>query len=107
MGGRSLSKPKPKFSPIGENQKQVVPEVTPIGVNIDKVESTPVYRRCPVCWDRCKGVGLTYSTHGSTRYYKCKKSLSDLPPCGHTWTATVRLEVLKVEYRSVELDGER
>ena len=66
-----------------------------------------IHRRCPVCWERCKGVGVSYSTQGRTRYYKCKRTLTDLPPCGHTWSATVQLHVMKVEHRTIELDGER
>lgn len=69
------------------------------------VERIEEFRRCPLCWERCKGVGLVYSTQGRVRYYKCKRTLTDLPPCGHTWTATV--DVVRVEHRVVTLDGER
>lgn len=55
------------------------------------------YRQCPLCWNGQRGAGLAYSTHGSTRYYKCQN-------CGHTWTAQVKVEVLKVEHRPVEMN---
>ena len=45
------------------------------------------------------------NTQGRTRYYKCKRTLTEHPPCGHTWTATV--EIVKVEYRAVTIDGQR
>jgi hypothetical protein len=71
-------------------------------------ESIPEYRRCPICWNGRGGYGLAYSTQGSTRYYKCKKSTKPEPgPCGHTWTATVRMEVIKIEHREVTIDGKR
>lgn len=70
-----------------------------------KVEHVEQYRRCPLCWERCQGVGCVYSTQGRTRYYKCKRTLTDQPPCGYTWTAIV--EVVRVEHRVITLDGER
>jgi hypothetical protein len=85
------------------------------GMSKKKQETPPAasrtiesYRHCPICWEQFGGYGLAYSTQGATRYYKCKKS--DKPgcgPCGHTWTATVKVEVLRVEHRPVKLDGER
>lgn len=95
---------KPAASPVIEKEVIAVP-VVPAVVSEDSIQ---VYRRCPICWGRAKGYGVTYSTHGRTRYYKCVKSISqELPPCGHTWSATVKLEVLKVEHRTVLIDGER
>jgi len=68
-------------------------------------ESIPVHRRCPLCWGRSKGVGIAYSTQGFTRYYKCKRTLSpDHPPCGFTWSAIVKLDVLRVEHRDIDLE---
>lgn len=71
-------------------------------------ESVPVYRRCPLCWQRCRGVGISYSTQQvtdcvSTRYYKCARTLTEHPPCGHTWSARVKMEVTKIEHRLVEI----
>ncbi len=67
------------------------------------------HRHCPVCWSGNGGFGDCYSTQGSTRYYKCVQTTKpDGPgPCGHTWTATVKLQVIRVEHRVVKLDGER
>ena len=65
-------------------------------------EAVPVYRRCPICWGARHGVGTAYSTQGNTRYYKCTSN-TDGPGCGHTWSALVRLEVVKIESRTVEL----
>ena len=65
------------------------------------------YRRCPICWERSGGYGLAYSTHGPTRYYKCSAAADGQQPCGHTWTVTVKVEVLRAEHRPVILDGER
>lgn len=65
------------------------------------------YRRCPICWEGNGGYGTAYSTQGHTRYYKCDKTKTDRGPCGFTWTATVKLEVIRTEHRIVELDGER
>lgn len=62
------------------------------------------FRRCPLCWGRCKGVGKAYSKNGCTRYYRCAKTLTDEAPCGHTWSAIVRTEVVRVEHRVVSLD---
>lgn len=95
--GRGMSK---------RHQAAVPPKPVPaviIEQPIAKIEHVEEHRRCPICWDRCKGIGLVYSTQGRTRYYKCKKTQSDLPPCGHTWTATV--QIVRVEHRTVELDG--
>ena len=68
-----------------------------------KIEHIEEHRRCPICWERCKGIGLVYSTQGRKRYYKCKRTQSDMPPCGHTWTATV--QVVRVEHRVVDIEG--
>lgn len=55
------------------------------------------HRQCPSCYNGLGGVGNVYSTERNKSYYKCKT-------CGHTWTATVRREVVKVEHRTVELE---
>lgn len=66
------------------------------------------YRRCPICWQGNGGYGLAYSTQGRTRYYKCSKTNKDNSlPCGHTWTALVTLESIRIEHRVVKIDGQR
>lgn len=66
------------------------------------------HRQCPICWSGCQGYGTAYSTapNGKT-YYRCNKTLTDLPPCGHTWTVVVQQHVTVVEHRTVDLDGQR
>lgn len=91
-----------------------IPQSPPIvhaveSVPVEKIdkpieERIEVYRQCPLCWERCKGVGVSYSKQGCTRYYKCKRTLTDEPPCGFTWSAVVRTEVIRVEHRIVTLD---
>ena len=81
------------------------PPVVPILEEFAKTERVESYRQCPLCWGRCKGVGLVYSTQGNVRYYKCKRTLTEHPPCGFCWTAKV--EIVKVEYRAVTIDGQR
>lgn len=71
--------------------------------NAQPAEAIEWYRQCPLCWGRCQGVGIAYSTQGSRRYYRCARSLGELPPCGHTWTAIVDLEVIRVEHRTVTI----
>ena len=86
------------------------PEKTVTSVSQERTPRTiEEYRHCPICWNGHGGYGTCYSTHGRTRYYKCDQTTKpDGPgPCGHTWTATVKLEVVRVEHRTVELDGER
>lgn len=63
--------------------------------------AVPVYRQCPVCFHGSGGVGDCYHTKRITdvtseRYYKCDH-------CSHTWTATVKSEVVEVNHRTVEL----
>lgn len=94
----------PKIESTRDPDPSNVPSIVDIAVSI---ESIPKYRQCPLCWDRCKGVGVAYSKSGRTRYYKCKRSLTDFPPCGHTWSATVISEVTQIDNRTVTLDGER
>jgi hypothetical protein len=65
------------------------------------------YRHCPICWGGNGGYGTAYSTQGRTRYYKCDKSTTDKGPCGHTWTVLVKLEVIRVEHRVVDVEGQR
>ena len=68
-------------------------------------DSIPWYRRCPVCWEGNGGVGNVYTTNGSTRYYRCCQSIKPgKPACGHTWTALIRTEVIKVESRTIQID---
>ena len=94
---------------------EAVPVPTPVVAPIEAAAPEPrkriieEYRHCPVCWNGNGGFGDCYSTQGRTRYYKCVQTTKpDGPgPCGHTWTALVKLEVIRVEHRIVELDGER
>lgn len=66
------------------------------------------HRHCPLCWGGNGGYGVAYSTQGRTRYYKCCKTNNpETGPCGHTWTAVVKLEVIKVEHRVVNVEGKR
>lgn len=67
------------------------------------------YRHCPLCWEGNGGYGVAYSTNGRTRYYKCCKTAKEGSPgpCGHTWTALVKLEVIRVEHRVVQIEGQR
>lgn len=62
----------------------------------------PAYRQCPICWGNRKGVGTAYGKCGHTRYYKCTRN-TEGPGCGFTWTALVRIEVVKTEHRIIEL----
>ena len=83
---------------------QIVPPVVPE----ERKRIIEEYRQCPLCWSGSGGYGLAYSTQGRTRYYKCGKTTKpETGPCGHTWTATVTLEAIKIEHRIVRLDGER
>lgn len=71
------------------------PDAEPAARNV------PTHRRCPVCFGGAGGVGDCYHTKRITdvtseRYYKCDQ-------CSHTWTATVKSEVVEVNHRTVEL----
>lgn len=98
--GRGMSKKH-------NNPKQPQP-VEPKPVDSDSDSNGRIieeWRRCPVCWDGRGGYGVCYSKQGRTRYYKCCKSNKDGGfPCGHTWTALVKLEVIRVEHRTIELE---
>lgn len=61
------------------------------------MRDVPDFRRCPLCWGGRRGVGNVYSTHGRTRYYKCNC-------CGHTWTAIVKMEAVRIEHRIVTIN---
>ena len=90
---RNESQPKKPQPVVPEQRKRVI----------------EAYRHCPMCWSGNGGYGDCYSTQGKTRYYKCVQTTKPegAGPCGHTWTATVTLETIKVEHRIVTLDGER
>lgn len=73
----------------------------------------PQHRQCPLCFTGRGGVGVAYNTQRRgkrilligdsetrTTYYRCQC-------CGHTWSAQVRLEVLRVEHRVVTIEGQR
>lgn len=124
MEGRLMSKPKRQHGDERATKPVLrLPETTEEIAPITQVESdappqdpmtielgesdVPLHRRCPLCWEGNKGIGKAYSKQGRTRYYKCARTLRGAPPCGFTWTATVKIEVTKVEHRIVELDGER
>ena len=103
MNSRQHVKPIEK---LAEKAKPVTVQPAEIAAaSVPPTEQTiGKHRQCPLCWDRCKGVGLAYSTQGNRRYYKCKKTLTDHPPCGHSWTAIVQLEVIRVEHRVVSFE---
>ena len=89
-----MTRRKPTPAPIEE-----------VAAVVETSETVAWYRRCKICWDRCRGVGTAYSTQGATRYYKCKSTLTDMPPCGYTWTAEIRSEVVMINHRWVVVDG--
>jgi hypothetical protein len=71
---------------------------------VDKSESIPEYRRCPVCWGARRGYGVAYCTRESRTYYKCiKTAVADGAPCGHTWTADVVVGGVFIESRTVSI----
>lgn len=94
-------KPKPRID-------AVLPVQQPAN-DTPSLREIPIYRHCPVCWEGNGGYGDCYSTQGRTRYYKCKQTTKPggVGPCGHTWTATVTLEAVKIEHRRVIIDGQR
>ena len=122
MEGRGMSKRHTTSKPA-QMKAADVPAVTstpaartqPPAVTVDPVppERTPriieAYRHCPICWNGHGGYGSCKSTQGRVRYYKCDKTTKPEGPgpCGHTWTATVTLETIRIEHRIVTLDGER
>lgn len=65
------------------------------------------YRQCPICWGRCGGYGVAYSTQGLSRYYRCCKSRNnEYPPCGHTWKVVlnnISLDVIRVEHKTIDI----
>lgn len=68
-----------------------------------------LHRCCPLCWNRSKGFGTSYSTAPNGRtYYKCDQTMSEEhPPCGHTWSIVINAESVVITHRTVELDGKR
>lgn len=97
---------------MSKHRNQIPQVKTPAIVPVEaerKPRTIEEYRHCPICWNGNGGFGDCYSTQGRTRYYKCVQTTKpDGPgPCGHTWTALVKLEVIRVEHRVVTLDGER
>lgn len=104
MGERGMSKQRNEREP----SKPLPPLVVVPVVATPIVKVIEEYRRCPICWGGNGGYGNCYSTQGRTRYYKCCQTTKpESGPCGHTWTATVLLETIKIEHRRVILDGER
>lgn len=73
-----------------DNKPEIKPPPEPAA------RSIPTHRCCPLCFHGQGGTGLCYSKRGNTSYYKCQL-------CGHTWTAIVRVEVVRVEHRIVEI----
>ena len=101
MEGRGMSKKQPKQEP-----KAV--QVPAQAQEEQSQRSIEDFRHCPICWHGNGGYGCAYSKQGSTRYYKCCKTTNpEKPPCGHTWTAIVKLEVVRVEHRVVSIEGQR
>jgi len=75
-------------------------------IEAKSADRIPQHRRCHICWDRCKGVGTVYSTHERTQYLKCRHTLTDFPPCGHTWSVQTRSHnAVFVNHRWVVVDG--
>jgi len=75
-------------------------------VETSAADRIPQHRRCHICWDRCKGVGTVYSTHERTQYLKCRHTLTDFPPCGHTWSVQTRSHnAVFVNHRWIVVDG--
>lgn len=106
MGGRGMAnRQQQRSTPQVKPAVVSTPPIVSLPVEAAKIEHVEAYRRCPLCWERCQGVGCVYSTQGRTRYYKCKRTLTEQPPCGFTWTAKV--EVVRVEHRVVVIDGQR
>lgn len=91
---------KPSIVPV----TQTANEPSTAVVTFSELENIPQYRQCPLCWERARGVGVSYSKQGCTRYYKCKRTLTDDAPCGFTWSAIVRTEIVRVEHRIVTLE---
>lgn len=89
-------------------QRQPEKIVAPVPQQAAPVREIEDFRRCPLCWGGHGGYGVAYSTQGNRRYYRCVKTTNPQHgPCGHTWVAIVSLEVIRVESRTVRLDGER
>lgn len=90
---------------LGMSKKQQPKQ--PIQAPVQPVTPPPArkieaHRQCPICWAGNGGYGVAYSTQGPVRYYKCSKTeVVGASPCGHTWTAVVRMEVIKVEHKTV------
>jgi hypothetical protein len=93
----------------GMSKKKQRPEPKAIEMPVEQPQrAIEEYRHCPICWSGNGGYGCAYSKQGSTRYYKCCKTTNpDKSPCGHTWTAIVKLEVVRVEHRVVSIEGQR
>jgi hypothetical protein len=69
----------------------------PISEPTDTRREVLLERRCPSCYHgEDNGIGNAYANKNGTRYYKCDK-------CGFTWTALVKMEVIKIEHRRVDL----
>ena len=89
----------PELKPASLPEESSSPE----RVELDSVapgdggDRVPAHRRCPLCWTGQRGKGNAYSKSGNRRYYRCGS-------CAHTWTATVTLEVTRIEHRRVELE---
>jgi len=61
-----------------------------IGIPVKLEKEVPRYRRCPLCYDKSKGVGICYHTSSRVRYYKCRV-------CRLTWKHTLSYQELKLE----------
>lgn len=95
---------RPDSQPRREETGREIVDVTPT-TRVPEIEE---YRRCPLCWSGRTGYGCAYTTEGQKRYYKCVKCVDQTQsPCGHTWTAIVTLHSVRVEHRTVRLEGSR
>ena len=101
-----MAETKDQMAGRGSNrQPHKAPEPQPQPTRTEEIQ---VFRRCPISWDLAGGHGVAYSTQGQTRYYKCCRTKSpEHPPCGHTWSVRVALNIVTLEHKVVSLDGLR
>lgn len=102
--GRGMNKQQKK------QERQTPPEpVKAAEPSPPRQKTIEPHRYCPICWEGRGGYGTAYSKQGGKTYYKCDQTTKPegVGPCGHTWSAVLRIEAVRVEHRVVEMDGER